>query len=71
MTSGIQRYGRMPMTEEQAIALRDKLLGLRCRTLSLLAERSEDTLTDAGLLALIADAQTALKALDEEEGRTS
>ena len=59
------------MTEGQAIALRDKLLGLRRKTLALLVERSEDTLTDAGLLALIADAQTTLKALDEEEGRTS
>ncbi len=51
--------------------LREKLVSLRCRTLSLLAERSEDTLTDAGLLALVADAQTTLKALDEEEGKTS
>ncbi len=48
------------MTEGQAIALRDKLLGLRRKTLALLVERSEDTLTDAGLLAL-----------DDEEGRTS
>ncbi len=59
------------MTEGQAIALRDKLLGLRCRTLSLLAERSENTLTDAGLLALVSNVQITLTALDEEEGRTS
>ena len=59
------------MTEGQAIALRDKLLGLRCRTLSLLAERSGDVLTDAGLLALIANVQITLTALDEEEGRTT
>ena len=51
--------------------LREKLISLRRKTLALLAERSEDTLTDAGLLALVADAQTTLTALDEEEGRTS
>ncbi len=34
-------------------------------------QRSEDTLTDAGLLALVADVQTTLTALDEEEGWTS
>ncbi len=51
--------------------LREKLISLRRRTLALLAERSEDTLTDAGLLALVADVQITLTALDEEEGRTS
>ncbi len=33
--------------------LRGRLLTLRRKTLPLLAERSEDTLTDAGLLALV------------------
>ncbi len=51
--------------------LREKLISLRCKTLALLAERSEDTLTDAGLLALVADVQITLTALDEEEGRAS
>ncbi len=51
--------------------LREKLISLRRKTLALLAERSEDTLTDAGLLALVANVQITLTALDEEEGRTS
>ena len=51
--------------------LRGKLLTLRRKTLALLAERSEDTLTDAGLLALVANVQITLTALDEAEGRAS
>ncbi len=46
--------------------LRDKLFDLRHRTLALLAERSEDEVVDAGLLALVVHAQTTIPALDEE-----
>ena len=46
--------------------LRDQLLGLRRRTLAVLAGRSVDEMVDAGLVALVADVQAALAAIDEE-----
>ena len=48
--------------------LRDQLLDLRRRTLTLLAERSEDQI-DSGWLVMIAGIQATLAAIDEEEGR--
>ena len=45
--------------------LRDRLLVLRRQTLLLLAERSEGENLDAGLLAIAANVQTALVAIDE------
>ena len=49
--------------------LRDQLIRLRRKTLALLAERSENEVVDAGLLALVADIQGTLAALDEEAGQ--
>ncbi len=46
--------------------LRKKLLDLRHRALEALAAHSSDANTDTGLLALVADAQLALQALEEE-----
>ena len=51
--------------------LRERLLDLRRRALGQHHERSKDEITDTGLLALVADVQITLTALDEEEGRTS
>ncbi len=45
--------------------LRERLLSLRRQTLSLLASRSEDESLDAGLLAIVANVQTALVAIEE------
>ncbi len=45
--------------------LRDRLLALRHQTLGMLAEQPADGPLDAGLLALVANAQTALVAVDE------
>ncbi len=45
--------------------LRDRLVALRRRTLIMLAERPEEDSLDAGLLALVANVQTALVAVDE------
>ncbi len=45
--------------------LRDRLLVLRRQTLLLLAERSEGENLDAGLLAIAANVQTALAAVEE------
>jgi len=45
--------------------LRDRLTTLRRQTLVSLAERPEDESIDAGLLALVANVQTALVAVDE------
>ena len=47
--------------------LPNKLLDLRRRTLTLLAERSEDEVSDAGLIGLVGSIQIALAAIDEEE----
>ncbi len=51
--------------------LRERLLYFRRRALGQHHERSKDEITDTGLLALVADVQITLTALDEEEGRTS
>ncbi len=45
--------------------LRDRLSALRRRTLVVLAEQPEDGSLDAGLLALVANVQTALVAVEE------
>ena len=45
--------------------LRDRLLSLRRQTLSLLASRPEDESLDAGLMAIVANVQTALVAVEE------
>ncbi len=45
--------------------LRDRLAALRRQTLIMLAERPEDDSLDAGLLALVANVQTALAAVEE------
>ncbi len=45
--------------------LRDRLVALRRRTLVALAEQPEDGSLDAGLLALVANVQTALVAVEE------
>ena len=50
------------------LPLRGRLLDLRRRTLDLLAERSADEITDAGLLALVGNIQATLVAIDEVEG---
>ncbi len=52
--------------------LRDRLLVLRRQTLLLLAERPEGENLDAGLLAIVANVQTALAAVEvviEADGR--
>ncbi len=46
------------------VPLRDRLLVLRRQTLLLLAERSEGENLDAGLLAIAANVQTALAAVE-------
>ena len=46
-------------------SLCDRLLSLRRQTLSLLASRPEDESLDAGLLAIVANVQTALVAVEE------
>ncbi len=45
--------------------LRDRLETLRRQTLTALAEQPEDGSLDAGLLALVANVQAALAAVDE------
>ncbi len=45
--------------------LHGRLLTLRRQTLSLLAARPEDESLDAGLLAIVANVQTALVAIEE------
>ena len=45
--------------------LRDRLLSLRRQTLSLLASRPEDESLDAGLMAIVANVQTTLVAVEE------
>ncbi len=49
--------------------LREKLISLRRRTLALLAERSDDEVTDAGLIGLVANVRIAIQALEEKERR--
>ncbi len=45
--------------------LRDRLSALRRQTLVMLAEQPEDGSLDAGLIALVANVQTALAAVEE------
>ncbi len=45
--------------------LRDRLSALRRQTLVMLAEQPEDGPLDAGLLALVANVQATLAAVDE------
>jgi hypothetical protein len=45
--------------------LRDRLSALRRQTLIMLAEQPEDGPFDAGLIALVANVQSALAAVDE------
>ncbi len=52
-------------SETDFAPLRDRLVALRRQTLVTLAERPEDGSLDAGLLALVANVQTALVAVDE------
>ena len=47
------------------VPLRNRLLSLRRQTLSLLASRPEGENLDAGLLAIVANVQTALVAIEE------
>ena len=54
------------LSEEQNTAIRDELVTLRAKTLAKLAERSQDGISGAGLLALVANVQTALEALEAD-----
>ena len=45
--------------------LRDRLSALRLRTIVKLAEQTDDGSIDAGLLALVANVQTTLAAVEE------
>ena len=45
--------------------LRDRLSALRLRTIVKLAEQTDDGSIDAGLLALVANIQTTLVAIEE------
>ena len=45
--------------------LRDRLVALRLRTIVTLAEQPEDGSIDTGLLALVANVQSALAAVEE------
>lgn len=45
--------------------LRDRLVALRRQTLVMLAEQPEDGSLDAGLLALVANVQATLAAVEE------
>ncbi len=45
--------------------LRDRLVALRLRTIVKLAEQTDDGSLDAGLLALVANVQAVLAALEE------
>ena len=54
------------MTDDDFERLRVHLLTLRRKALSMLAERSGDHVADIGLVAMAADVQMCLMALDEE-----
>jgi hypothetical protein len=51
--------------------LRDQLIALQRKTLMVLAERSEEHVADAGLLALLAGVRAGLAAIDEEIGQSN
>ena len=52
-------------SEPDFAPLRDRLVALRRRTLVALAEQPEDGSLDAGLLALVANVQSVLVAIEE------
>ncbi len=52
-------------SETDFAPLHDRLVALRLRTIVKLAEQPEDGSIDAGLLALVANAQAALVAVEE------
>ena len=54
----------MVSSEPDFAPLRDRLAALRLRTLVTLAEQPDDGSLDAGLLALVANVQTALVAVE-------
>ena len=53
------------ISETDFAPLRDRLVALRRQTLIMLAEQPEDGSIDAGLLALVANVQAVLVAVDE------
>ncbi len=53
------------MSEPDFAPLFDRLAALRLQTLVALAEQPEDGSLDAGLIALVANVQTALAAVEE------
>ena len=55
----------MVSTEPVFAPLRDRLVALRLQTLVALAGQPEDGSLDAGLLALVANVQTTLAAVEE------
>ena len=57
------------MTEDQATALREKLLAHRARLLDHAARQVEADPNSLGWIRMLADAQLALQALDEAAGR--
>ena len=67
MTTGL----RNEMTEDQATALRKRLLARRARLLEFAVQQVEADLPSWDWLRMVADAQLAIQALDEENGRTS
>ncbi len=52
-------------SETDFAPLRDRLVALRLRTIAKLAEQPADGSLDAGLLALVANVQATLAAVDE------
>ncbi len=52
-------------SETDFAPLRGRLVALRLQTLVMMAEQPEDGPLDAGLLALVANVQTALVAIEE------
>ena len=52
-------------SETDFAPLRGRLVALRLQTLVMMAEQPEDGPLDAGLLALVANVQTALVVVDE------
>ena len=62
---GAQRTERNAEIVANLEPLRDRLLSLRRQTLSSLASRPEDESLDAGLMAIVANVQTVLVAVEE------
>ena len=57
------------MTENQAKALREKLLAHRARLLDLAVRQVETDPTSLGWLSMLGDVQAALMAIDEATGK--